>query len=260
MEGALRHLLRPWPLHLRSALPMLRFWLVLLGVALLPGATLADSDSGPKSAEFAEPTTRYDHGILGDAVEWGALILRRGRGDEGPAAITLRLPKSRVFEDTAPRLFKDAAGQTKVMVVETDMARGARLSIYSFDGLVTATPYIGRTHRWLAPIGARDLDGDGQIEVAYIDRPHLAKTLRIWRLVDGQLAHVTDQSGLTNHRIGWDYIPGGIRDCGQGPEMITANADISRVIASTLRNGRVTMRDIGRYDPADRLTSAMACK
>ena len=37
----------------------------------------------------------------------------------------------------------------------------------------------------LAPLGAADLDGDGKIELAYIDRPHLAKILRIWRFDDG---------------------------------------------------------------------------
>ncbi len=28
------------------------------------------------SARFDAPTRRYDHGILGDAVEWGSLILK----------------------------------------------------------------------------------------------------------------------------------------------------------------------------------------
>jgi hypothetical protein len=47
--------------------------------------------------------------------------------------------------------------------------------------LLAATPHIGSANRWLAPIGAADLDGDGRVEIAYVDRPHLARTLRIWR-------------------------------------------------------------------------------
>ena len=46
------------------------------------------------------------------------------------------------------------------------MTQGARLAIYDETGLVSATPYIGRSNRWLAPLGAGDLDGDGNIELA----------------------------------------------------------------------------------------------
>ena len=208
------------------------------------------------SARYAEPTDRYDHGILGDALEWGALVLTLQDGSE----ITLRLPESRVFEDIKPRLADvDGDGAPEVIVVETDIARGASLAIYDTKGKRTATPYIGRTHRWLAPLGAADLDGDGMVELAYIDRPHLAKTLRIWRYETGNLVLVADLPGLTNHQIGQDYISGGIRDCGQGPEIITVNANWSRMMASTLKNSALTARDIGAFKGQASLTAALNC-
>jgi len=59
-------------------------------------------------------------------------------------------------------------------------------------------------------VGAADLDGDGFVEVAFIDRPHLAKVLRVWRYVDGDFAEVAVMDGVTNHRIGEPDIAGGI--------------------------------------------------
>ncbi|SFR35587.1 hypothetical protein SAMN04488005_0838 [Yoonia tamlensis] len=224
-----------------------------LALALWPVCASAQAIT---SAEFADPTTRYDHGILGDAVEWGAL---RFTADGTTYQITL--PDTHVFEDIAPRLWDVTGdGQPEIVVIETDMARGAALAIYGQHGKITQTPYIGRTHRWLAPIGAVDLDGDGAIEIAYIDRPHLAKTLRIWRFEDGALTHLHDLPGLTNHRIGEDNIAGGIRDCGQGPEMITADANWTRLIATTFADGRSQSRDIGPHVDRSSFAAAIACQ
>jgi hypothetical protein len=77
---------------------------------------------------------------------------------------------------------------------------------------------IGQRNRWLAPIGAADLDGDGRVEIAYVDRPHLARTLRVWRSrPGGTLTEIATATGLTNHRIGEAFITGGIRDARRGP-------------------------------------------
>ena len=125
---------------------------------------------------------------------------------------------------------------------------------------MAATPYIGQRFRWLAPVGIADLDGDGRVEVAYVDRPHLAKILRVWRWEGGALREVAAASGVTNHRIGEPTISGGIRDCGEGPEMIVASADWSRVMAVTLHGGALSARDLGPGGGAAGLARAMACR
>lgn len=207
-------------------------------------------------AWFDAPTTRYDHGILGDAVEWGALRFRAGG-----QTFEITLPDTHVFEDWQPRLWDVTGdGQPEIVVIETDMARGAALAIYGPTGKIAETPHIGQTHRWLAPIGAVDLDGDGQIEVAYVDRPHLAKMLTVWRFVDGGLVPVATLPGLTNHRIAETDIAGGIRYCGQGPEMITANADWTRIAATVLHNGALVSRDIGAHVDRATFAAAMRCE
>ena len=208
------------------------------------------------SARYTDPTDRYAHGVLGDAIEWGTLELTLT--DKSRRRIVL--PQSRVFEDLEPRLFDvDQDGDLEAIVIESSARLGARLAIYDENGLLAANPFIGRSNRWLAPIGAADLDGDGHIEIAYIDRPHLAKTLRVWRFVDGALVDVTSLAGLTNHRIGENFISSGIRDCGTGPEMITADARWQNLQVTRLADERLTTEPLTRFSQAA-LREALACR
>ena len=98
--------------------------------------------------------------------------------------------------------------------------------------IIAATPYIGRSNRWLASIGIADFNGDGDIDIAYIDRPHLAKTLRVRTHKNGKLTEAANITGLSNHRIGDSFISGGIRTCGETPEMITADAAWKSIIST----------------------------
>ncbi len=242
---------RPWHRRARGATLMLCLWLAGVGSAAASEEII--------EARFTEPTTRYDHGVLGDDVEYGALELRvETRGSDNVR--TIRLSQDRVFEDLSPRLVDiDSDGTPEVIVVESHAQLGAQLAIYDESGTkIAATPHIGTRFRWLAPIGAADLDGDGYIEIAYIDRPHLAKTLRIWSYKEGALTQIASLPGLTNHRIGEDYISGGLRDCGETPELITASADWSRIISVTYDKGW-TKSDLGPFTGRQSLNQALKC-
>lgn len=244
-SGARRLLSRGGALTVRRALLMF---------CAAPGALAA----APliTSAAYEEPTTRYAHAVLGDAVEHITLALTL----TGGVVQRFRLPDDLVFEDTAPRVVDlDGDGIPEVIAVESSQTEGARLTIYGVDGRIAATPFIGTRFRWLAPVGAADLDGDGQVEIAFVDRPHLAKTLRIMRYAGGQLVPVTARAGLTNHRIGERDIAGGIRDCGQGPEMILATGNWSELVALRLTDGQVTARAIGTDTSRAGFARALAC-
>lgn len=203
-------------------------------------------------AELAEPTARYDHAVLGDALEWGALHLWL----EGGERRTIRLPETRVFEDIEARLADlDGDGTREVVLVEADLARGAALAIYDAQGLRAATPFIGQPHRWLAPAAIGDLDGDGRVEIAYVDRPHLRRELVFVRLEGDRVVEIARQTGLTNHRIGDDFITSGLRDCGAGAEVILANADWTRLMAATPTD----QRDLGPFSAAA-FAAALECR
>ncbi|MEM9434760.1 MAG: VCBS repeat-containing protein [Pseudomonadota bacterium] len=210
-----------------------------------------------ETAQYTDPTTRYAHGVLGDAVEWGGLRLDLTDG----TTRQFQLPIHSVFEDTEPRLVDlENDGAPEVIVVESHNRQGAQLAIYGTEGKITATPYIGTSYRWLAPLGATDLDGDGFTEIAYIDRPHLIKTLRVWRYQNENLSLVSSLAGLTNHRIGEPDIAGGIRDCGSGPEIVVATASWSTLVAVKLDGETLSAAEIGTHEGRGSFDTALACQ
>lgn len=261
---------------MRPLLAALLFWIAQGQAAVACGALPATSDDvldgsfvvgGGLQAYYAQPTTRYAHGVLGDTVEAGELVVVGNSLSAAPCGDRIVLPQDRVFEDVAPRLVDlDGDDYPEIIVVESQRAKGAQLAIYgyqqgSYGTLVkrAATPHIGTANRWLAPVGAADLDGDGFVEVAYVDRPHLAKTLRVWRFRDNRLEEVASLSGLTNHRIGERDIGGGLRNCGQGPEMVTASANWRDVMITRLKDGVLTTEVLGPHSGRASLNAALNC-
>lgn len=258
---------RPWRGSARRALAMLGLW---LAAGAAPAQQVPpDCIAGIANAAYASPTDRYPHGALGDPVEYAALTVTyrlTAPCQAGSARQSVTLPDSLVFEDIPrPRLADlDGDGAPEILTVEAHQQRGARVAIWARRGTgvqrIATTPYIGTRFRWLALIGAADLDGDGKIEIAYIDRPHLARILRIWRYHGGRLTEIASQPGLTNHPYGDPGIHGGIRDCGAGPEIVTADTSWSRIMAARLVGDRIETRDLGAYQGPQSLRAAMACR
>ncbi len=207
-------------------------------------------------AEFSLPTTRYDHAVLGDAIEWGGLDLRLDDGRR----LRVTLPEDRVFEDVATRLADvDGDGAPEVVVVETDMNRGGMIAVYDATGRRAVTAPVGQTHRWVAPAGIGDLDGDGRVEIAYVDRPHLARELVVVRLEGARLVEIARLAGLTNHRIGEGVIRGGLRDCGAGRELVLANPDWTEALAVRLADGALRAASLGPIASTADLDRATRC-
>jgi hypothetical protein len=229
---------------------------VLLGLLTVTAtsAALAGGD-GVRSATYGAPSTSYGHDALGPGYEWAMLALH---GEAG--SLFHQEPGGLVFEDIAPRLADlDGDDDNEVIVVESDPDRGSRLAIWGGLGRIAATPFIGRRHRWLAPVGAADLDGDGRVEIAYVETPHLGKRLKIVRLEGDRLVPVAEAAGLTNHRLGEPFIQGRIADCIGQPTILTANADWTRIIATTLAGGELTSRDVGPYRLPDDFDAVAGC-
>ncbi len=235
-----------------------------VGLALALGMATQVAAQEIVSARYDGPTTRYPHNVLGDDIEYDTLMVRLSDGRE----IAVRWAQDIVFEDLAPRVVDvDGDGAPEVVTIESHETQGARLAVWGLvDGglvQVAATPHIGTRFRWLAPVAIADLDGDGAVELAYVDRPHLAKVLRVWRYAPlsdgrGRMTEVASLDGLSNHRIGWDYILGGLRDCGQGPEMVLADGAWSEVVAVRFDGTSLTRRGLGSYS-AEALERALGC-
>ncbi|MGB0630939.1 MAG: hypothetical protein ACPGRZ_09605, partial [Alphaproteobacteria bacterium] len=77
------------------------------GNALPDGLVAVSSRGDIAAAWYTEPTTRYGHAVLGDAIEAGGLRIRTRDGD----VLDYALPQTEVFEDRAPRLADLDAGR-----------------------------------------------------------------------------------------------------------------------------------------------------
>jgi hypothetical protein len=168
----------------------------------LPDGIVAEGKRNIARAWLAEPTPRYAHGVLGDAIEAGSLVVERrdGRRD------TIRLGDDAVFEDLEPRIADLRDGPDRVLVVKSYLNRGSALAVIGErDGrfeIVAETQPIGTPNRWLNPAGVADFDGDGRVDVALVRMPHAAGILQLWSWSGGALSKTLELSDVSNHAIG----------------------------------------------------------
>jgi len=222
-------------------------------------------DTTPKqgivAAWYDDGSSRYAHAVLGDAIEPTTLIVQ----DTSGTTISLSLDEAHVFEDITTRLADiDGKPGLEVVTIRSHRNKGAQLAIYELTEskqlqLLASTPYIGTSYRWLAPIGIADFNSDGHIDVAYVDRPHLAKILRVWSYKNGELVQIANKSGYSNHRIGEDFISGGIKQCNDQITMITANKQWDTILETQLVNGELVSSVVGPIENSQSLSNAVLC-
>jgi len=169
----------------------------------LPDAEVTFGKKNIRAAWLASPTQRYDHGVLGDAIEAGAVEAK----DDQNKRHSLRLPGNAVFEDRYARLADlDGDGNNEIIVVKSSLVKGAALAVVILNrhGLVIAdeTPPIGQAHRWLNPAGIADYDGDKRKEIAIVVTPHIGGRLEFWEYRDRKLHLKKQLNGFSNHVIG----------------------------------------------------------
>ncbi|MGL4438512.1 MAG: hypothetical protein ACRCUE_04515, partial [Bosea sp. (in: a-proteobacteria)] len=160
------------------------------------------SRHGSFSARLIDPTERYDHGVLGDAIEAGGFMVERNG-----SRLIYRLSTDAVFEDRRVRLADlDGDGVPEAIVVKSYLDRGAAIAVYRLlhdriELLAESAP-IGTRNRWLNPVGVADFTGSGEAMIAAVVTPHLAGSLRLYRLAGATLGEVARIDGYTNHIIG----------------------------------------------------------
>lgn len=168
---------------------------------LLPEKLITVHNESGMKAQYIYPTTRYDHGILGDKIEGGGLFV----DFDGEQAI-LKLDSSFVFEDLQPRLVDmDGDYIPEIITILTKIGSGASISIYKFEegdiSNLASGDFIGTPYRWLNIAAIDDIDEDGKIEIAYVTTPHIGGDLHIARIVANELNVNCSLSGVSNHKI-----------------------------------------------------------
>ncbi len=169
----------------------------------LPDGCVASGRGDITSAWYTRPTERYAHAILGDGIEGGGLRVRDANGRE----FELVLPTSAVFEDRTPRLADlDRDGRTEVITIRSSVRVGGSVAVYGVRNgelrELGATPFIGRTNRWLNIAGIADFLGRGDLQIAFVETPHIGGTLKLATFDGSRVQVVARQGGFSNHAIG----------------------------------------------------------
>lgn len=162
-----------------------------------------DTPAGIHHAWYANPTTNYQHGILGDLLEASSLkvVDRRGREYE------VELPLDHVFEDRTPRLADITGdGQAEVITIRTNIIRGSQVVVYGMVSgslrQIAETPHMGRAYEWLNIAGIADFNGDGKKDIAIVEKPHDEGRVSYWTFNGKVMERMAYIDGFSNHVSG----------------------------------------------------------
>lgn len=169
----------------------------------LPDGQIAIGTRDIARAWLAEPTDRYDHGVLGDKIEASSLVIEMRDGKRQ----VVRLKDDAVFEDLEPRLADlDGDGRDEIIVVKSYLKRGSSLAVIAERKgqyeIIAETPPIGQPHAWLNPAGIADFSGGGKRDIALVRMPHLVGNLELWSFADKRLRKVAEIADAANHVAG----------------------------------------------------------
>ncbi len=169
----------------------------------IPDVVVSHGENDIAQAWLIAPTARYAHFVRGQQYEAGGVRVQLSEGN----ILTLMLDENHVFEDRHARLGDlDGDGRDEIILVLTSVQRGSALVAYAVeDGqlvLKAQTPFIGQAFRWLNPAGIADYNGDGTLDIALVQKPHLSKTLEFWTLENGKFVRFARIDDISNHHNG----------------------------------------------------------
>jgi len=175
----------------------------LIAAALGSPAIGAVAPGSIASAHYAAPVERHGHFALGRPHEYARVVASTDDGRR----FSLDLPENEVFEDLEPRRVQLGAGEAPLLLaIVSQRERGARLVLIGLGAtglaIVAQSAAIGTPKRWLNPVAAVDLDGDGRAEIAAVITPHLAGPLKVYRRQGATLVEVAALAGFSNHVFG----------------------------------------------------------
>jgi hypothetical protein len=168
----------------------------------LPDARLLVDESA-RLLLLTDPTTRYDHGVLGDGIEAASISLVETIPTPRVSR-RIELPPPSIVEGIAP-IWADLTGDGKrdIFVTLSDAEGGARLAVFDEAGEELALgSAIGRGYRWRHQLVVAPFGPTGDPEVADVMTPHIGGIVEFFQLAGDRLKLMAQTSGYSSHGLG----------------------------------------------------------
>jgi len=168
---------------------------------LLPEEVVTVSEDQRVYAQYADPTTKYAHGVMGDKIEAEKLVVVFDQ-----EFYELQLGENHVYEDLRPRLYDvDNDGELEIITIRSSLSKGAGILIYKIiDEEIreyARVSEIGTPNRWLNVVAISDVDKDGIVELIWIETPHIGGILKVAKMKAGVLEVMSEEAGYSNHGL-----------------------------------------------------------
>lgn len=215
-----------------------------LAVDALPDARLLVDDN-ERILLLTKPSTRYPHGIVGDALEATEITLVE---TEPSLQVVLRIaiPGQGVVEGLAP-IWADlnGDGQREIIVTVSDSEQGAQVVVYAESGeRIGLGPAVGQGSRWRHQIAVAPFGPNGEIELAEVLTPHIGGIAGFYRLGAESLDLLAQQGGVTSHAIGSRNLDMGLAGDLDGdgqPELVVFNQRFTELTALRRTEGGIEL-------------------
>lgn len=171
-------------------------------IMALPDARLFFDGHG-RLLLLTDPTDRYPHGVLGDAIEAGGFALIETDPEIRVLAHFL-IPEPQVVEGIMP-LWVDwnGDGKREILLTLSDADQGAQFALFAEDGTkLASSPAIGQGNRWRHQIAIAPLGPNGEMELAAVRTPHIGGVVEFYRWQGNELQLVAELPGYTSHVAG----------------------------------------------------------
>jgi len=175
--------------------------------ARLPINAMPDSrilvDEQNRILILSGPTDRYDHGILGDAIDASAInLIETERELHVLQTITIDAPDviegiSAIWADI------DNDGARDIIVTLSNNRGGSRIAAYREDGtLLAESDPIGLGHRWRHQIAVARFGGSEIPQLVSIRTPHIGGIVEFFEYKNEKLEITNEIKGFSAHSIG----------------------------------------------------------
>ena len=173
-----------------------------LVVNALPDARLLLDETG-RLLLLTNPTGRYDHGVLGDAIEAESITLI-DTNPEPHVSLKIDILPPAVIEGVVP-IWADITGdgQREIIVTLTSPGVGAQIAVLNENGeRIASGPPIGQGYRWRNQLAVAPTAPDAGLEFVDVLTPHIGGVVEFYQLSGSELQVLAQFPGYTSHVIG----------------------------------------------------------